>query len=64
MSGNMIGLPGGDYATGSEAISAMVREAKRRKTSYGLLVANTTEREREEIIRDYCVEKRRKARKK
>ncbi len=57
-------LPGGWCATESEAISAMVREAKRRNTSYGMLIANTTERERAEIIRDYCVEKRRKRGKK
>ena len=57
-------LPGGWCSTESEAISAMVREAKRRNTSYGMLIANTTERERAEIIRDYCVEKRRKRGKK
>lgn len=57
-------LPGGWCATESETISAMVREAKRRNTSYGMLIANTTERERAEIIRDYCVEKRRKRGKK
>lgn len=62
MSKSMIELPGGGCATESEALSALVREAKRRNTSYGLLVANTTERERKEIIRDYCAEKRRKAR--
>ena len=64
MSRNMIELPGGGYATESEALSALAREAKRRKTSYGMLVANTTERERVEIIRDYCAEKWRKGRKK
>ena len=63
MSGkSMIELP--DGCTGSDAISSMVREAKKRGTSYGLLVANTTERERAEIIRAYCAEKRRKGRKK
>lgn len=61
MSRGMIELPGGGCATESEAISALALEAKRRKTSYGLLVANTTERERKEIIRDYCMEKRREA---
>ena len=63
MSRNMIELPGGGYATESEALSALAREAKRRKTSYGMLVANTTERERAKIIRDYCAEKRRKRKK-
>lgn len=61
---SMVELPGGGCATESEALSALAREAKRRNTSYGLLVANTTKRERKEIIRDYCVEKRKKARKK
>ena len=63
MSRNMIELPGGGYATESEALSALAREAKRRKTSYGMLVANTTERERAEIIRDYCADKGRKRKK-
>ena len=49
-----------DGCTEAEALSAMVREAKRRNTSYGLLVANTTERERAEIIRAYCIEKRKR----
>lgn len=62
MSRGMIELPGGGYATESEALNALVWEAKRRGTSYGLLVANTTERERAEIIRDYCAEKRKKGR--
>ena len=57
-------LPGGVYATESEALTALAAEAKRRGISYGHLVANTTERERTEIIRDYCAEKRRKGRKK
>lgn len=52
-----IELPGGGCATESEALSALAREARRRKISYGLLVANTTERERAEIIRDYCATK-------
>lgn len=46
-----------DGCTEAEALSAMVREAKQRGISYGQLVANTTERERAEIIRAYCVEK-------
>ena len=62
MSKSMISLPDGGCATESEALSALVREAKRRNTSYGLLVANTTEQERVRIIRDYCMEKRRKGR--
>lgn len=59
---SMIELPGGGCATESEALSALAREARRRKTSYGKLVAATTERERAEIIRDYCGQQRRKAR--
>ena len=62
MSRNMVELPGGGCATDSEALSALAREARRRKVSYGMLVANTTEAERYAIIRDYCVEKRRKGR--
>lgn len=63
MSRGMIEMPGGGYATESEALSALAREARRRKTSYGMLVANTTERERAEIIRDYCMDKGRKRKK-
>lgn len=48
----------------SEALTALAVEAKRRGVSYGKLVAETTEQERIKIIRDYCKEKRRKARKK
>ena len=60
---SMVELPGGGCATESEALTALAAEAKRRGVSYGHLVANTTERERTEIIRDYCAEKRRKGRK-
>ena len=52
MSRNTVELPGGGCATESEALSALVHEAKQRGVSYGLLVANTTERERAEIIQD------------
>lgn len=38
MSRGMIELPGGGCATESEALAALAREARRRKTSYGLLV--------------------------
>ena len=62
MSRNTVELPGGGCATESEALSALVHEAKQRGISYGQLVASTTEREREKIIRDYCVEKRKKRR--
>lgn len=55
-------LPGGGCATDSEALTALAAEAKRRGISYGHLVAETTEWERDQIIRDYCAEKRRKAR--
>ena len=57
-------LPGGGCATESEALTALAAEAKRRGVSYGHLVADTTERERAEIIRDYCAKKRRSGRKK
>ena len=55
-------LPGGVSATDSEALTALAAEAKRRGISYGHLVAETTEWERDQISRDYCAEKRRKAR--
>ena len=61
---SMVELPGGGCATESEALAALAREAKRRGVSYGKLVADTTPWERDEIIRDYCAGKRRKARKK
>lgn len=57
-------LPGGVCATDSEALNALAAEARRRGVSYGHLVANSTERERTEIIRDYCAEKRKRGRKK
>ena len=49
-----------DGCTEAEALSAMVREANRRKISYGQLVANTTEGERAKIIRAYHLEKRKR----
>ena len=61
---SMVKLPGGGYATDSEALNALAAEAKKRGVSYGHLVADTTERERAEIIRDYCAKKRRSGRKK
>lgn len=57
-------LPGGVCATESEALTALAAEARRRGVSYGHLVAETTEWERAEIIRDYCAKKRRSGRKK
>ena len=48
----------------SEALTALAVEAKRRGVSYGKLVADTTEWEQAEIIRDYCASKRRNRRKK
>ena len=57
-------LPGGGCATESEALTALAAEAKKRGVSYGHLVDSTTERERSEIIRDYCAGRRQKARKK
>lgn len=61
---SMVELPGGGCVTESEALTALAAEAKRRGVSYGHLVADTTERERAEIIRDYCAKKRRSGRKK
>ena len=59
---SMVELPGGGYATDSEALNALAAEAKRRGISYGKLVADTTAREQDDIIREYCASKRRKAR--
>ena len=59
---SMVELPGGGYATDSEALNALAAEAKKRGVNYGHLVATTTEWERAEIIRDYCGQQRRKAR--
>ncbi len=55
-------LPGGVCATDGEALDALVVEARRRKVSYGELVAGTTAWERDQIIRDYCAAKWKKAR--
>jgi len=57
MSKSTVELPGGGCATESEALNALVREANRRNISYGMLVANTTEQERKEIIQAYCMER-------
>jgi hypothetical protein len=57
-----VALPGGGYATDEEGLSALVWEAKRRKITYGQLVANTTKQERAEIVGEYCAQKRRKKR--
>lgn len=53
-------LPGGVCAADSEALDALAAEARRRKISYGELVAATTAWERDQIIRDYCAVKRRR----
>lgn len=50
-------------ATEWEALDVLAKEAKRRKTSYGDLIANTTEQERADIIQDYCSEVRKKRKK-
>ena len=55
-------LPGGVCATDGEALDALVVEARRREGSYGELVAGTTAWERDQIIRDYCAAKWKKAR--
>ncbi len=62
MSRSMVELSGGGYATESEALSALAREAKRRDITYGKLAASTTEWERDEIIRNYCAKKRKEGR--
>ncbi len=57
MSKSTVELPDGGYATETEALSALAREAHQRGISYGNLAASTTERERTEIIRDFCTKK-------
>ena len=61
---SMVELPGGGCATESEALTALAAEAKKRGISYGSLIASTSGWEQDEIIRDYCAEKRRNRRKK
>ena len=63
MSKSKIELESGGYATEYEALSALALEARKRNISYGYLAANTSAYEREEIVRAYCAEKRKKARK-
>ena len=46
----------------SEALTALAAEAKKRGISYGNLIASTSGWEQDEIIRDYCAEKRRNRR--
>ena len=60
----MTELRNGTYATPGEELSALALEAQRRGISYGRLVAGTTLREQQEIIRDYCEEKARNRRRK
>lgn len=55
----MVALTNGEYATEAEALTALSMEARKRGVSYGRLVAATTMWEREEIIRDFCAERRR-----
>ena len=61
---SMVELPGGGCATESEALTALAAEAKKRGISYGSLIASTSGWEQDEIIRDYCAEKRKRGRKK
>lgn len=63
MSKSMIELPDGSNATEAEALAALVREAKKRGISYGQLVATTTEWDRNAMVKEYCMEKRKKGRK-
>ena len=64
MSKSMIELGNGRYATENEALTALAIEANRRGISYGHLVADTSGFKREEIVRAYCAQERRKERKK
>ena len=60
----MTELRNGTYATPGEELSALALEAQRRGISYGRLVAGTTLRAQQELIRDYCEEKARNQRRK
>ena len=62
MGRRIVELPGGGCATEREALNAMVAEAKRRGISYGKLMSDTTEWERDKLIRAYCAEWRGKPR--
>lgn len=53
-------LDNGKYAAPSDELTALVLEAHRRGVSYGQLVANTSQRVLDEIIRAYCGGKARK----
>ena len=53
-------LSDGKYASPPDELTALVLEAHRRGVSYGQLVANTSQRELDEIIRAYCGGKARK----
>lgn len=53
-------LSDGKYASPADELTALALEAHRRGVSYGQLVANTSQRELDEIIRSYCGGKVRK----
>ena len=53
-------LSDGKYASPPDELTALVLEAHRRGVSYGQLVANTSQRVLDEIIRAYCGGKARK----
>jgi len=59
MSAGMVALQNGKYATTLEAVTALELEARRQGISYGRLVANTDGYEQEQIVRAYCMRKRR-----
>ena len=47
-------LSDGKYASPPDELTALVLEAHHRGVSYGQLVASTSQRELDEIIRAYC----------
>ena len=56
----MTEIQNGIYATPTDELTALALEARKRKISYGQLVSTTTVYEQQQIIRQYCIEQRKK----
>ena len=56
----MTEIQNGIYAAPTDELTALALEARKRKISYGQLVSTTTGYEQQQIIRQYCIEQRKR----